>query len=411
MTGFASYLRFVRENAPFLLVGVLLTMLSSFGQTFFIAVFGGDIRAAFGLSNGDWGLIYMLGTGASAVAMLFAGGLVDRFRVRTLGIAVVGLLAVSCLAMAFNPYAAVLPLVIFALRFFGQGMASHVAIVAMARWFIATRGRALAIASLGFMLAEAVMPLTLVWLKGFVPWQTLWIGAAVFAVLMMPVLHRLLRLERTPQSGTDENDATGMDGKHWTRRQALRHPLFWALVPAIMFFPAFGTAFWFHQVHFAAIKGWDHLSLVAVFPLGTATFMAATFLYGWAIDRFGAGRLFPIYLLPLCVGFTLHWYAPTVAWSAAGVILMGLAGGGQATLPAAVWAEYYGTRNIGSIKAAVAAVMVLGSAIGPGLSGWLIDIGIGFEQQMLGYAASFLFASLVAIIPLRKAGHRLAVPA
>src|SRR6056297_1501004 len=120
MIGFRSYLRFVRNNAPFLLVGALLTFLSSFGQTFFIAVFGGDIRTAFGLSNGDWGLIYMLGTGASAVAMLFAGGLVDRFRVRSLGIAVVGLLAGSCLAMAFNPYAAALPVVIFALRFFGQ---------------------------------------------------------------------------------------------------------------------------------------------------------------------------------------------------------------------------------------------------------------------------------------------------
>lgn len=411
MTGFPAYLRFVRDNAPFLLVGALLTMLSSFGQTFFIAVFGGDIRAAFGLSNGEWGLIYMVGTGASAVAMLFAGGLVDRFRVRTLGIAVVGLLSVSCLAMAFNPYAAALPVVIFALRFFGQGMVSHVAIVAMARWFIATRGRALAIASLGFMLAEAAMPLSLVWLKGYFDWQTLWIGAAVFAILTMPVLHRLLRMERTPQASADENDAAGMGGKHWTRSDALRHPLFWALVPSIMFFPAFGTAFWFHQVHFATIKGWDHLSLVAVFPLGTATFMAFTFVYGWAIDKFGAGRLFPIYLLPLCVGFTLHWYAPTVIWSAAGVILMGMAGGGQATLPAAVWAEYYGTRNIGSIKAVVAAVMVLGSAIGPGLSGWLIDVGVGFELQMLGYAGSFLFASLVAVIPLRRAGRLLTVSA
>lgn len=407
MTGPASYLRFIRDNAPFLAVGILLTFLSSFGQTFFIAVFGGDIRMAFGLSNGDWGLIYMAGTGASAVVMLFAGGLVDRFRVRTIGVAVVGFLALACLAMAFNPYAVALPLVIFALRFFGQGMVSHLAVVAMARWFIATRGRALAVASLGFMLAEAVMPLTLVWLKGFVPWQTLWIGAAVFAVLMMPVLFRLLRLERTPQASADQNDAAGMDNKHWTRAEALRHPLFWALVPAIMFFPAFSTAFWFHQVHFTTIKGWEHLSLVAVLPLGTLTFFAFTFVYGWAIDRFGAGRLVPVYLLPLCVGFTLHWYAPTVAWSAAGIILMGMAGGGQATLLAAVWAEYYGTRNIGSIKSAVAAVMVLGSALGPGVSGWLIDHGAGFEQQMLGFAALFLFASLIVIVPLKTAARRL----
>ncbi len=407
MTAFATYVRFVRDNAPFLAVGALLTFLSSFGQTFFIAIFGGDIRAAFGLSNGDWGLIYMMGTGASAVAMLFAGGLVDRFRVRVIGVAIVALLALACLSMAFNPYAAALPIVIFALRFLGQGMVSHVAIVAMARWFIATRGRALAIASVGFMLAEAAMPLTFVWLKTYFTWQQLWVGCAVFAVLMMPVLFRLLRLERTPQSVTTQDSAAGMNNQHWTRAQALRHPLFWALVPSVMLFPAFATAFWFHQVHFADIKGWDHLSLVAVFPLGTATFMVFTFVYGWAIDRFGAGRLFPIYLLPLCLAFALHWYAPTVAWSAAGVMLMGMAGGGQATLPAAVWADYYGTRHIGSIKSAVAAAMVLGSAIGPGLSGWLIDQGVGFEQQLLAYAATFLFASLISIMPLRRAALQL----
>ncbi len=407
MQGLTSYFQFIRQNAPFLWVGFLLMFLSSFGQTFFVAIFGGDIRAEFGLSNGDWGLIYMIGTGASAAAMLAAGGLVDRFRVRIIGIGVILLLAMACLAMAFNPYAAALPLVIFALRFLGQGMTHHVAIVAMSRWFVATRGRALATASLGFMLAEATMPLFFVWLKTWFAWQTLWIGSAIFAILMTPILYRLLRLERTPQSVSTENEARGMNNRHWTRAEALRHPLFWALVPATSLFPAFGTAFWFHQVHFAEIKGWDHLSLVAVFPLGTFSFMTFTFVYGWGIDRFGPGRLFPFYLLPLCIAFTLHWYAPTVAWSAAGVVFMGMAGGGAATLPAAIWASYYGTQNLGSIKSAVTACMVLGSAIGPGLSGWLIDAGIGFEQQLLGYALSFAFASLVCVIPLRNATRQL----
>ena len=407
MTSLRFYLRFIADNAPYLAVGVLLMMLSSFGQTFFIAIFGGDIRAEFGLSNGEWGLIFMAGTGFSALVMLAAGGLVDLYRVRSIGLLAVGLLGLSCLAMAFNTSAVILPVIVFALRFLGQGMVNHVAMVAMARWFIATRGRAMAIASLGFMLAEGILPLTLVWMKNFFTWQQLWIGSAIFAFASIPLLHRLLRLERTPQSVAEQTEATGMDDRHWTRAQVLRHPLFWALAPSLLFFPAFGTAFWFHQVHFAEIKGWDHLSLVAVFPIGTATFMASTFAYGWAIDRFGAGRLFPIYLLPLCLAFTLHWYAPTVAWSAAGVVCMGLAGGGQATLPMVLWAEYYGTRHMGAIKSAVVAVMVLGSAIGPGLTGWLIDAGFAYDRQLLVYAASFFVASLVSILPLRRATLRL----
>lgn len=405
-----NYFRFIHDNFPFLATGFLLSFLSSFGQTFFISIFGGEIREAYGLTNGEWGLTYMIGTGASAVVMVFAGGLADRFRVRTLGIVVVLLLASACLFMAFNSIVALLPFVIFALRFTGQGMTTHVATVAMSRWFIATRGRALAVAAFGFMLGEAALPLTMVWLKSMIEWRTLWVCFAVFCVLACFVLYRLLRLERTPQAMAETAQSTGMNGRHWTRSDALRHPLFWAMVPAVMSFSGFGTAFWFHQVHFAEIKGWSHLALVSVFPLGTAALLISTIGYGWAVDRFGATRLLPIYLIPLVIAFILHWYAPSLGWTALAVILMGVAGGGQATLLNACWAEFYGTRHIGAIKAAAAALMVLGSAIGPGLSGWLIDQGVGFEQQQLGYAATFAFAALVLIIPTRKARQALAVP-
>lgn len=399
MTTSTGYLAFIRNNAPFLATGALLSFLSSFGQTYFISIFGGEIREAYGLSNGEWGLSYMVGTGGSALAMVFAGGLADRFRVRQLGIAAVLLLGLSCVLMALNPVAALLPLIIFFLRFFGQGMTVHVATVAMARWFVATRGRALAVAAMGFMLGEATLPLVMVWMKSHVDWHLIWIGCAVFCLAMTPVLFRLLRLERTPQSTAQNDHATGLFGKHWTRADALRHPVFWAMAPAVMSFSGFGTAFWFHQVHFAEIKGWSHLSLVAVFPLGTITLLASTILFGWAIDRVGAIRLLPFYLLPLIVAFILHWYAPSLAWSALAIMLMGAAGGGQSTLLNACWAEFFGTRHLGSIKSATTALMVLGSAIGPGLSGWLIDIGVGFEQQLLGYALVFLFAAVLLLYP------------
>ncbi|MGJ8627184.1 MAG: MFS transporter [Sulfitobacter sp.] len=401
MTESTGYFDFIRANAPFLATGALLSFLSSFGQTFFIAIFGGDIRAEFGLSNGDWGLVYMIGTGASAIVMVFSGGLADRFRVRSLGIGVVFLLALACLAMAFNTIAGLLVLVIFALRFTGQGMTSHLSVVAMARWFVATRGRALAVASMGFMLAEATLPLIMVWLKSLVDWRILWVCFAIFCLAVIPILFRLLRLERTPQSVAEAEQSTGLYGEHWTRTEVIRHPMFWAMIPAIMSFSGFGTAFWFHQVHFAEVKGWSHLSLVAVFPLGTITLAFSTIMFGWAIDRFGSVRLLPIYLIPYVAAFVLHWYAPSLGWTALAVVLMGCSGGGQATLLNACWAELFGTRFLGSIKATATALMVLGSAIGPGLSGWLIDIGVGYERQMLGYALVFAIAGLLLIYPAR----------
>lgn len=398
---------FVIDNAPWLATGALLSFLSSFGQTFFISIFAGEIRDTFGLTNGQWGGIYTLGTGASAAVMLMAGGLADRFRVRTLGVAVVFLLALACFWMSVNASAVLLAGVIFALRFTGQGMASHVALVAMARWFVATRGRALAVATMGFALGEATMPLSFVWLKRQFDWHHLWVAAGVFCLAMIPVLLLMLRTERTPASVAAKNASTGMDDRFWTRGEALRHPLFWSVVPALLFFPGFITAFWFHQVHFAEIKGWPLLSLVAVIPLGTLAAVLSTIGYGWAIDRWGSGRLMPVYMLPLCLAFTLHAFAPSVGWTALGIMLMGVAGGGQATLPAACWAEFYGTRHIGSIKAAVAAILVLGSALGPGLSGWLIDAGIDLPAQYLAYAVCFAVASVAMVPTLRAARARL----
>lgn len=398
-----GYLQFIRENAPFLLAGALLSFLSSFGQTFFIAIFGGEIREAYGLSNGDWGLLYMIATGASAVAMVFAGGLADLFRVRSLGIGVVLALGVACIAMAVNTTTAGLVLVIFALRFFGQGMASHMSVVSMTRWFVAARGRALAVAGMGFMFGEATLPLIMVWLKSITEWRGLWLWFAVVCVILSVILYRLLQLERTPQSAANAPAAMGLLGKDWTRTMALRHPLFWLMVPAIVFFSAFGTTFWFHQVHFAEVKGYSHLALVAVFPLGTIALAISTIIYGWAIDRFGVVRLMPFYIVPYVVAFCLHWYAPNLIWTAVAVILMGISGGGNATILSACWAGFYGTRFIGSIKAAAAALMVLGSAIGPGLSGLLIDAGVGIEIQMLGYAACFVFAAFMMGLAARMA--------
>ena len=391
---------FLRQNARWLAAGALLTLLSSFGQTFFISIFSGEIRADFGLSHGAWGSIYMIGTAASATVMVFAGGLADRYRVGVLGVSVVLLLGVSCVLMGLNNSLAMLVPLIFVLRFFGQGMTHHVATVAMARWFVATRGRALAVASMGFMLGEATLPLVMVWAKSRVDWQVLWLFFGVVCAVMALVLFRLLQQERTPAAMAQENDATGMGNRHWRRAEVLKHPIFWAMAPAVMSFSGFGTAFWFHQVHFAEIKGWSHLSLVAVFPLGTAALVVSTILFGWMVDRFGAVRLLPVYLGPYVLAFVLHWYAPSLAWTALAVVLMGMAGGGQATLLNACWAELFGTRHLGSIKSAAMALMVLGSALGPGLTGWLIDIGVGYEVQMLYFAASFAAASLLLFYPV-----------
>lgn len=402
---------FLRENIRWLSAGMLLTFLSSFGQTFFISIFAGEIRTEFGLSHGEWGGIYTLGTGLSAVIMVWAGGLTDRFRVRALGAIILAMLLLACFFMAFNRAVWLLPLVILALRFTGQGMTSHIAVVAMSRWFIATRGKALSIATLGFALGEALLPLIFVALMLVYDWRLLWGLAGIVAALGIPVLLMLLRQERTPQALASSDQAVGMNARHWTRNQAFRHWLFWFIAPAILGPSAFNTAFFFHQVHFADVKSMTHVELVAMFPFYTLVSIGAMILSGWALDRLGTARLIPYFQLPMVAAFVLFAYATGPVAMVLGFFFLGLTTGANTTLPAAFWAEFYGTQHIGSIKALAAALMVLGSAIGPGLTGMAIDFGLGIETQYLLIAVYFIFASAMVFAGVTRARPLLPVPA
>ncbi len=402
---------FIRENAAFLSAGGLITLSSSYGQTYFIAIFAAQIMTSYGLTDGQWGGIYTLATTASAIAMIWAGALTDRFRVRQLAAIVMPGLAIACLAMAVNTAVAGLVVVVFLLRFFGQGMMSQLAVVAMARWFIARRGMALSISALGFAFGQSLFPVLFASLLTAFDWRWLWVLAAIMAIVAFPLVHRLLANERTPQSHAASENSAGMDRRHWTRRDMLWNPVFWLLLPMLLGPPAWGTALFFQQVHIAAVKGWPLVDYLALVPLMTICAVAATLASGQLIDRFGTGRLAVFYLIPFAAAFLVISHAETLMTAAIGLMIFGIGSGIQATLPAAFWAEYYGTRHLGSIKAIATSIMVFGSAIGPGVSGALIDAGVSFPGQMRLIAIYFVCAACLVAVAVRIAQPHLSVSA
>ena len=394
--------QFILKNSRWLAAGTLLTFMSSFGQTYFISIFSGEIRNTFNLSHGDWGLIYGFGTFASAIVMIWAGGLTDIMRVRKLGPMVLCALSTSCLFMAFNPVVALLPVVIFCLRLTGQGMSTHIAAVAMSRWFVNNRGKALSISNLGFSFGEALIPLFLVSALIYFSWQKIWIIAALVTLFSIPILIWLLRQERSPQSIDAEDQSWGMNKLHWTRKQTISHPLFWFMMPAVIGQSAFNTAFFFQQVHFSEIKGWEHLSLVSMFPIYTGVAICMMILSGILLDKFGTAKLIPYFQLPMIIAFILFAFGETLYSALLGFIFLGITSGANTTLPNAFWAEFFGTKHLGSIKAAAAAAMVLGSAIGPALTGILLDFDISLNLQYVGISTFFIISSLLMLVGISR---------
>jgi MFS family permease len=380
---------FFRSHARLLLAGMVLTFSSTFGQTYFIALFAGFFRSEFGLSHGDYGGLYMVATLGSAATLIYAGTLADRITAARLGGAVLLGLSAVCAAVSLIPaWWALLP-AFYGLRLFGQGMTTHVAFTAMAKWFDAHRGRAISIAALGHPIAEGILPVLAVGVIALIGWRLTWVACAVFLVVVsLPLLGWLLRgagLEPVEPPSARSGRQNTM--RQWNRRDVLGDPLFYAILLGVLAPPFIGTGVFFHQVHIVEVKGWSLPAFAAGFPVHAATTILFGLVCGWLTDRWGARRLLPVYLVPMMAGLAVLAFGVHPLWIFVYMVLSGITQGAGTVFLGALWVELYGRENLGSIRSVVFAGMVFASALSPYVMGALIDIGVRVETQFLWMAA------------------------
>lgn len=394
---------FVRDNLRWLAAGIAISLASSFGQTFFISLFSGDIRTTFGLTDGEWGGLYTIATLISAACLIQAGRLADDFTTRAMAACVVLLYAAVALAMAGNGAAWMLVPIVAGLRFCGQGMMSHLCMTAIARWFRARRGIAVAVAGLGFSLGEAVLPLIVEAVKPHLGWRGTWV--AVSALLLagfLPAFLWLMARERRP-AGTAEAHETspGLGARHWTRRDVLGHWLFWAILPGVLAPSFIGTSVFFHAVHLSEVKGWDFAVIARAYPAYAVCSVTLAFASGAAIDRWNAPALLPFFLLPMVVASAMVGLAGDETGLFVAFALLGVSQGVVSAFFGTLWPELYGTRHLGAVRAVAISAMVVSSAIGPGLTGALIDAGVAFTDQAL-FMSGFCLACSAAFVAVTR---------
>ena len=75
--------------------------------------------------------------------------------------------------------------------------------------------------------------------------------------------------------------------------------------------------------------------------------------------------------------------------------LLGISNGLANVLGSSTWAEIYGVKYIGSIKALTTALMVFSTAFGTALFGFLIDGGFSIEQIAI---VSFIYISISLVL-------------
>lgn len=406
----SSYAKFIRFNARLLGFGFLMTFASSFGQTYFIGVFGPSIQAEFGLSHSAWGMIYMAGTLASATLLPWSGKKIDLIDLRLYTLIVITLLAIACFSTAaiFSPL--ILVLAIFLIRHSGQGLASHTSITTMARYFDASRGRAIAIATLGISVGQAILPFLAVLSIYQFNWRWSYSGVGCITLfIMLPLALWLLKghterhIRHTEQNTTKEKNGEG-SVLSWNRTQVLHDGRFWLMLPGICASPLILTAMFFHHLSIAEAKGWSAAWITGNYVVYSISIVAISLLIiGPLIDKLGALRLVPVMLLPLTLAMLVIGSAQQSILILPYFILAGASSGISMTAVSAMWAELYGTLHLGAIKSLVAALQVFASALGPVIMGTLMDLEVSIQvicyifalTTLVGtgsmYIAKFLF--------------------
>ena len=407
MISITDYLVFTRQHLRFLGFGFLLAFTSSAGQTYFIGVFGPEVRETFALSHTEWGFIYMVGTLCSAMLLPWSGHLIDRFDLRVYTALVVTGLVIACSVMSLTPNALLLIVAIFLLRQFGQGLASHTAITSMARYMREGRGKGIAISSMGYSLGEATLPFLAVTLIALIGWRSTYLVTALGVLCLLPVILFLLRghtkrhdahmaaLER-------EESEEGEKRTSKTRRQMLGEGRFYLLLPALLAPSYVSTGLFFHHLTLAGSKGWSDGWVTGNYWIYALCAVSASLISGPLIDRFTAARVVRFYLVPMVLGLLLLVPAESPVWVTPYMMLLGLNTGIYFTTFSSIWAELYGTRFIGGIKSLIGALGVLASALGPVSIGTLLDAGFTFEQVCVVFASFCTAATIMLIYGLRK---------
>ncbi len=344
----------------------------------------------------------MMGTLASAVTLVWLGRVVDHYAVSHVAFWVCIALSLACLAMSMVSSVWMLVLVIYALRLFGQGMMSHIAMVAMGRWYSAERGRAVSITSMGFQIGSGVLPFAMVSLLALIGWRASWVLAAALMVFVaLPATYLLMRKERIPRGQLAEKEIADHT-RQWTHSEVLADPIFWIMLTGILAPSFIGTAVFFHQTHISEIKAWSRELIAGSIAIAAITTIVFSLVSGALVDRFSARALLPIFLIPLGIGnFLLGWMdAPTAIIIY--MVLHGISNGISNSLFGAIWPECYGTQHLGAVRSVVMAAMVVASALGPGATGWMIDLGIGFEFQLMCMGVYCLLTAAL-MVPVSRA--------
>ena len=388
--------KFLFHDPKLLIYGFLIIFFASYGQTFFVALFNDDIKSYYSLSDGQFGLLYALATTLSSLLIINFAKMIDYIDLRIYSLLITLGLLVPCFAIYFLPSNIFfLFIIIFTLRFFGQGAMNHAGITSMTRYFGKNRGKAISVGNLGGMIGVMFLPFFIVYLSDFFSFKQIWLFCGLSLLFFLPILFFLLnnqfeRQEKFKNSLIEEN-------KQWKTREVIKNKNFLIYLPIASAFSFIGTGLMFHQIFIFTQKGWTIEMLGTGFIFLGGFSIIGLIFGGPLIDILNPRKAILFILTPIFFAILILLFFDSYFFLIIYMSLYGLNLGISAPFVGSLWAELFGLESLGTVKALFHAISVLASALSPVIFGYFIDWGFGIGMISI---ISLLLIIIATIIPI-----------
>ena len=386
-----------------IIFGFIFTFFSSFGQSFFLGLFNSSIRNDLSITHGQFGSIFAAATLLSSFFLIWAGKKIDDMNILKFAFIVTLLLSFSCFFFSKITSIIVLFVAIFLMRFSGQGMMSHTATTTISRYFSKSRGKALSTGWFGLSAAEFILPVLIIYLLTIYEWKNIWIAISLLVIFFLPIVSYFLvnNLNLDSREITTDDKYKDENIKQWKRIEVLKDYRFYIIGANMLAMPWIATGVFVYQSFILESKNWGPYVIAQSFMSYSVLSVITLFISGFLIDKFTSRKLLIYMNIPLLLAAVVLFYFNNPFSSFLFLGLIGISNGFANVLGSSTWAELYGVKHIGSIKALTTALMVFATAFGTALFGVLIDIGFSIEQISL-VSGAYISISLILLFIIKN---------
>ena len=385
-----------------ILFGFIFTFFSSFGQSFFLGLFNNSIRNELSITHGQFGSIYASATLLSSFILIWVGKKIDDINISKFAFFVILLLSFSSFFFSTISSISLLFIAIFLMRFSGQGMMSHTATTTVSRYFTKSRGKALSTIWFGLSTAEFILPVFVIFLLSLYDWKIIWISISLLVLLILPITSIILvkKLNFNSRETEQKKGSKNLNIKNWKRIEVIKDYRFYIICANMLAMPWIATGTFVYQSFILNSKNWGPYIIAQSFMAYSVLSVITLIISGILIDKFTSRKLIIYMNIPLLISvFVIMYFKhPFTAFIFLGLI--GISNGFANVLGSSTWAEIYGVKYIGSIKALTTALMVFATAFGTALFGFLIDNGYKIEEIAL-ISAIYISLSLILLFLIR----------